>query len=68
MQPSAHNQATIPATGLYELPSLAGSRRTLSPRTGYAVAALVEACYRSDDYREGQAAFGEKRSPHFRGV
>src|SRR6059036_493836 len=41
MQPSTHKQATIAATGLYELPSLARSRRTLSPRIGYAVAALV---------------------------
>src|SRR5258707_8015425 len=41
MQPSTQKQATIAATGLYELPSLAQSRRTLSPRIGYAVAALV---------------------------
>ncbi len=31
------------------------------------VASLVEACFRSDDYREGQAAFLEKRPPAFRG-
>ncbi len=29
---------------------------------------LVEACFSSADYREGQAAFLEKRTPHFRGV
>jgi enoyl-CoA hydratase/carnithine racemase len=28
---------------------------------------LVEACFRSDDYLEGQAAFAEKREPRFRG-
>jgi enoyl-CoA hydratase len=32
------------------------------------VDALVEACFRSADYLEGQAAFAEKREPHFRGV
>jgi enoyl-CoA hydratase/carnithine racemase len=32
------------------------------------VAALVEACYRSADYREGQAAFAAKRPPRFRGL
>ncbi len=31
------------------------------------VAALVEACFRSEDYREGQAAFAERRAPVFRG-
>jgi predicted MFS family arabinose efflux permease len=39
-QPSQDTVATYPPR-LYLLPSLAHSRRTLSPRTGYAVAALV---------------------------
>jgi enoyl-CoA hydratase/carnithine racemase len=32
-----------------------------------AVAAMADACYASDDYREGRAAFMQKRKPEFRG-
>ena len=39
------------------------SRRDLE-----SVEALVEACFRSEDYREGQRAFLEKRPPRFRGT
>ncbi len=31
------------------------------------VADMIEACFQSDDYREGQIAFAEKRRPKFRG-
>jgi enoyl-CoA hydratase len=32
------------------------------------VSALVDACFDSDDYREGRRAFAEKRKPEFRGM
>ena len=32
------------------------------------VAAMVEACFSSEDYKEGRRAFMEKRKPQFRGV
>ena len=31
------------------------------------LAEMVEACFRSEDYREGQRAFAEKRTPRFTG-
>jgi enoyl-CoA hydratase/carnithine racemase len=42
-------------------------RRAPDKRDLDRVAALVEACFQSDDYREGQRAFIEKRAPKFSG-
>jgi len=38
-----------------------------SARDAAATERAVQACFNSSDYREGQAAFMEKRKPHFTG-
>jgi enoyl-CoA hydratase len=43
------------------------ARREPDRRNVDRVARLVEACFRSDDYREGQRAFAEHRQPRFTG-
>ncbi|MDQ1394895.1 MAG: enoyl-CoA hydratase [Acidimicrobiaceae bacterium] len=43
------------------------SRRAPEQRDPERVHALIEACFRSDDYQEGQRAFAEKRPPRFHG-
>ena len=47
--------------------ALREARRDPGKRDLARVAELVEACFRSDDYQEGQRAFLEKRTPRFTG-
>jgi enoyl-CoA hydratase/carnithine racemase len=42
-------------------------RRPREKRDQERLSAMVDACFRSDDYREGQRAFAERRAPVFQG-
>lgn len=64
---AARIAANAPLTIRAVKASLQELRRPSEQRDRDRVAELVEACFRSDDYREGQAAFAERRPPRFVG-
>jgi enoyl-CoA hydratase len=47
--------------------AIAEARQPAEQRHTARIAAMVEACFRSEDYEEGQAAFAAKRAPRFTG-
>ncbi|OYX82020.1 MAG: enoyl-CoA hydratase, partial [Azorhizobium sp. 35-67-5] len=60
--------ANAPLTLMAAKAALVELAKPEATRDTGAVARLVTACFASADYKEGQAAFKEKRTPQFRGV
>jgi enoyl-CoA hydratase len=59
--------ANAPLTVAAAKAAISEARRPPESRDLTKVEALVEACFQSEDYREGQRAFAEKRPPAFLG-
>jgi enoyl-CoA hydratase len=59
--------ANAPLTIAAAKAAIAASRLPAAERDTARLDALVEACFRSEDYEEGKAAFAEKRAPRFSG-
>jgi enoyl-CoA hydratase len=59
--------ANAPLTVTAAKAAIRAAGRSADQRDLARVEAMVEACFRSEDYQEGQRAFAEKRPPVFRG-
>jgi enoyl-CoA hydratase/carnithine racemase len=59
--------ANAPMSVLAAKRAIAAATNPAGVATRALAAALISACYRSDDFAEGRRAFGEKRPPHFEG-
>jgi len=59
--------ANAPLTVAAAKAAIRAAGRSADLRDLARVEAMVEACFRSEDYQEGQRAFAEKRPPVFRG-
>lgn len=64
---AGHITAGAPLTVRAALKAIDESLKAPPDRDLPAVEAMVQACYASEDYLEGQRAFAEKRKPDFRG-
>ena len=64
---AAHIAAGAPLTVRAAMKAINECMKPSPDRDLAAVGAMVQACYASEDYLEGQRAFAEKRKPDFRG-
>ena len=67
MSLAADIAANAPLTVAAAKAAIREAARPLQPYDLARVKAMIEACFRSEDYQEGQRAFAEKRPPVFSG-
>ena len=67
MELAASIAANAPLTVAAAKAGIRAAGQPPEPARSGRVEAMVEACFRSEDYREGQRAFAEKRPPVFTG-
>lgn len=64
---SITRNAPLSLKGIKKIIAMFENRLTLGPGDMEKADGLIQACFASDDLKEGRAAFLEKRSPRFRG-